>query len=98
MFSNPNSTVAAADDEGSEEEEEYFDLLGALKSPTKNDSGRKDSLIVTLTRKPRGASESDSWSIRFNQFFPSDCVISQPPYISPSSPRFHGYLNQRSIY
>ena len=91
---NPNPNLAVTDDEGSEEEEEYFDPLGAIKSPTKRDSGRKESLIVTLTRKPSGARESDSWSIRFNQFFPSDCAVSPPPYLSPSSPGFHGFRNQ----
>jgi len=38
---NPNSNLAAADDEGSEEEEEYFDPFGAIKSPSKRESGRK---------------------------------------------------------
>ena len=90
----PNSNLAVTDDEGSEEEGEYFDPLGAIKSPTKRDSGRKESLVVTLTRKPRGARESDSWSIRFNQFFPSDCAISPPPYLSPPFPGFHGFINQ----
>ena len=90
---NPNSNLAVTDDEGSEEEGEYFDPLGAIKSPTKRDSGRKESLVVTLTRKPRGARESDSWSIRFNQFFPSDFAISPPPYLSPSFPGFHGFIN-----
>ena len=85
-------TVAAADNEDCEEEEEYFDPLGAVKSPTKKDPKRRDSLVVTLTRK--GSKESDNWSIKFNKFFPSGCAISPPPYLSPSSPRFHGYLNQ----
>ena len=38
---NPNSNLAVTDDEGSEEEGEYFDPLGAIKSPTKRESGRK---------------------------------------------------------
>ena len=59
-----NSIVPAADDEGSEEEEEYFDPLGAVKSPTKRDTRRRDSLVVTLTRK--GSKDSDNWSIKFN--------------------------------
>ena len=53
-----NPIVAAADDEGSEEEEEYFDPLGAVKSPTKRDPRRRDSLVVTLTRK--GSKDSDN--------------------------------------
>ena len=87
-------SVAAFDDEGSEEKEEYFDPLGAVKSPTKKNHGRKDSLVVTLTRRRSQDGPGDNWSIKFNQFFPSDCVVSPPPYLSPSSPRFHGYLNQ----
>ena len=92
--SNPNSIVAASDDKDSEEEEEYFDPLGAVKSPTKKNHGRKDSLVVTLTRRRSQEGPGDNWSIKFNKFFPSDCVVSPPPYLSPSSPRFQGFLNQ----
>ena len=91
---NSNSIVPAFDDKGSEEEEEYFDPLGAVKSPTKKNYGGKDSLVVTLTRRRSQEGPGDNWSIKFNKFFPSDCVVSPPPCLSPSSPRFHGYLNQ----
>ena len=86
---NSNSIEATAEEEG---DEVYLDPLGAVKSPIKKDPRKRDSLVVTLTRK--GSKEPDNWSIKFNQFFPSDCIVSPPPYLSPSSPGFHGYLNQ----
>ena len=76
------SIVSAGDEEVFEDEEEDFDPLGAVKSPTKRDSVKRDSLVVTLTRERN--KDSDNWSVRLNKFFPSDCVVSPPPYPSPS--------------
>ena len=75
-------SVSAVDEEVFEDEEEDFDPLGAVKSPTKRDSVKRDSLVVTLTRERN--KDSDNWSVRLNRFFPSDCVVSPPPYPSPS--------------
>ena len=44
-------SVSAVDEEVFEDEEEDFDPLGAVKSPTKRDSVKRDSLVVTLTRE-----------------------------------------------
>ena len=74
--------VSAADEEVFEDEEEDFDPLGAVKSPTKRGSVKRDSLVVTLTRERD--KDSDNWSVRLNTFFPSDCVASPSPYPSPS--------------
>ena len=74
---------SAVDEEVFEDEEEDFDPLGAVKSPTKRDPVKRDSLVVTLTRERN--KDSDNWSVRFNKFFPSDCVVSPPPYPSPLS-------------
>ena len=74
--------VSAGDEEVFEDEEEDFDPLGAVKSPTKRDSVKRDSLVVTLTRERD--KDSDNWSVRLNKFFPSDCVASPSPYPSPS--------------
>ena len=71
--------------------EEYLDPLGAVRSPEKSDSVRRESLVVTLERR---SSQADNWSVKVNKFFPSDCVLSPPPCIPPPSPRFHGFLNQ----
>ena len=71
--------------------EEYLDPLGAVRSPEKSDSVRRESLVVTLERR---SSQADNWSVKVNKFFPSGCVLSPPPCIPPSSPRFHGFLNQ----
>ena len=73
---------SAVDEEVFEDEEEDFDPLGAVKSPTKREPVKRDSLIVTLTRERD--KNSDSWSVSLNKFFPSDCVVSPPPYPSPS--------------
>ena len=73
---------SAVDEEVFEDEEEDFDPLGAVKSPTKRDPVKRDSLVITLTRGKN--KDSDNWSVRFNKFFPSDCVVSPPPYPSPS--------------
>ena len=73
---------SAVDEEVFEDEEEDFDPLGAVKSPTKREPMKRDSLVVTLTRKRD--KNSDSWSVSLNKFFPSDCVVSPPPYPSPS--------------
>ena len=48
-------------------------------------------MVITLERR---SSQADNWSVKVNQFFPSDCVLSPPPCVLPSSPRFHGFLNQ----
>ena len=74
--------VSAADEEVFEDEEEDFDPLGAVKSPTKREPVKRDSLVVTLTRERD--KNSDSWSVSLNKFFPSNCVVSPPPYHSPS--------------
>ena len=75
---------SAVDEEVFEDEEEDFDPLGAVKSPTKREPVKRDSLIVTLTRERD--ENSDTWSVSLNKFFPSDCVVSPPPYLSPSYP------------
>ena len=38
--------------------------------------------MVVLTRKR--SQDPDNWSIKFNQFFPPNCVVSPPPYLSPA--------------
>ena len=54
-------SVSAVDEEVFEDEEEDFDPLGAVKSPTKRDSVKRDSLVVTLTRERN--KDSDNWSV-----------------------------------
>ena len=78
------SIVSAGDEEVFEDEKEDFDPLGAVKSPNKREPVKRDSLVVTLTRERD--KNSDSWSVSLNRFFPSDCVVSPPPYLSPSYP------------
>ena len=73
---------SAVDEEVFEDEEEDFDPLGAVKSPTKREPVKRDSLVVPLTRERN--KDSDSWSVSLNKFFPSDCVVSPSPYHSPS--------------
>ena len=87
-----SSVIRSTTDDDVSEDEENLDPLGAIRSPDKSDPARRESLIVTLER--RKSQETDNWSVRVNKFFPSDCVVSPPPYLSPSSPRFQGFLNQ----
>ena len=56
------SIVSAGDEEVFEDEEEDFDPLGAVKSPNKRGSVKRDSLVVTLTRERN--KDSDNWSVR----------------------------------
>ena len=88
-----NSSVnrSATEDDVSEDEE-YLDPLRAVSSPHKSDPARRESLVVTLER--RRSQDVDSWSVKVNKYFPSDCVLSPPPCIPLSSPRFRGFLNQ----
>ena len=86
-----SSVIRTATDDDVSEVEEYLDPLGAVRSPEKSDSVRRESLVVTLERR---SSQADNWSVKVNKFFPSDCVLSPPPCGPPSSPRFHGFLNQ----
>ena len=89
-----NSSVnrSATDDDVSEEDGEYLDPLRAVRSPHKSDPARRESLVVTLER--RRSQDADNWSVKVNKYFPSDCVLSPPPCIPLSSPRFRGFLNQ----
>ena len=63
----------SSDDDDVSEVEEYLDPLGAVRSPGKSDSVRRESLVITLERR---SSQADNWSVKVNKFFPSDCVKS----------------------
>ena len=65
------------DEEGFEEDS---DPLGAVKSPTRRDPGRRDSLVVLFKKSHQ---EPDNWSIQ-NQFFPPNCVFSPPFNVTPT--------------
>ena len=61
---------SAVDEEVFEDEEEDFDPLGAVKSPTKRDPVKRDSLVVTLTRERN--KDSDNWLLDLTN---SSCQI-----------------------